>query len=783
MHNANFDLTATEKILEFANCGYRLIWDWDGVDDSCIASHVLENLWSHSLKELRAIFLLVDDSKQEALRVATNHARRIVRTKAFQEKHGVWRIADANDPHWPAVSKAPKEKSKDISGWWHMDTWLPRTIALKAPEFLPKEKEDVNRSTERDTRSLPGRSKPSSKPMPSLTSERCSDREITQSTKYPESSDTRPAERHSWFTVLRDYAIEDSETTLVLWETLEREIRKVNLWDQYLERKKLIKTTHNMERVGVTVTPKIHTEHSRYLETAKRNEKAATTIAQSSNRQVEYRIPPNNSIFVFGSNREGRHGAGSAQCAHQHHQAIYGQAEGLQGNSYGIITKELRKNKPPVTLEEVKKGVSKFLKFAESHPGLNFKVVEVGCMLAGFTPRQIGPLFQGFPDNVYPPKAFIKEIINQKAPTQLKTEVNIRSDKQLQSILYKDLKLPILERTSTGQPSVKAEVLKKLYDKTDDKEISSLLRHILLSRNNEKAASYLTGYRGWLIDNTIHSGMNITGTKFTRQSSSQPNLTNVGTGKELEDKSIDYNLRECFGPEKFWKWLSFDYSNIELRIWGYDCGNKEFIYCFENDISVHYLVCCELHPGFETEFSYDNPAHKEDKRYKRTKNGNFAIIYGASPHKANATYNVPGAFEVLSRRFPEVRSFTDKLFEQVSRRGWIETMTGYRLHIPKNNPHVAVSGRVQGTAGAIIGRAMNDCTEELENHPQFMTKLILQIHDELVFKCPLKTNYKEQITSSIFRNMEKQGESISIPLPVGGKEHQVDWSKGISIER
>jgi len=643
MHNANFDIMATDKILEFANLGYRLDWDWQGIDDSCIASHVLENLWSHSLKELRAIFLLIDNTKQEALRVATNHARRIVRTNAFQEKHGIWRIADANDPHWPAISKAPKEKSKDVSGWWHMDTWLPRMIALKAPEFLPEEKEDVDRSNRNNNgdTSTGNRS-------PRNTSRRNTTNRTKTTTSPNNPGITENPRGHSWFTCLRNYAIEDSETTLVLWETLEREIKDIGLWDQYLERRRLIKITHNMQKTGVTVTPKIHTERTRYLETAQRNVEAATEIA--------------------------------------------------------------RKTK-------------------------------------------------------------------SKKQTQ---DVNIRSDKQLQSLLFTDLKLPIHVRTDTGQPSVKAEVLKKLYLETDNTEVSALLKTILLSRNNEKAASYLTGYRRWLIDETIHSGMNITGTKFTRQSSSQPNLTNIGTGKELEDQSVDYNLRECFGPQQFWKWLSYDYSNIELRIWGYDCGNKEFIYCFENDIPVHYLIACELHPELA---SLTPDEAKEDKRYKRTKNGNFAIIYGASPYKANATYGVPGAFEILSKRFPEVRTFTNKLFDQVARRGWIETMTGYRLHIPSDDPHVAVSGRVQGTAGAIIGRAMNDCTEELAEHPEFMTKLILQIHDELVFKCPLKTNYGQQITSSIFRNMEKQGEKIGIPLPVGGKEHTVDWSKGITIER
>jgi hypothetical protein len=105
-------------------------------------------------------------------------------------------------------------------------------------------------------------------------------------------------------------------------------------------------------------------------------------------------------IFVFGSNREGRHGAGAAAHARIHHGAVYGQASGLQGTSYAIITKELRKGFKPVTLSEIKRGVNKFLLFARSHPDLTFHVTRIGCGLAGFDwDEEIKPFFKDSPDN------------------------------------------------------------------------------------------------------------------------------------------------------------------------------------------------------------------------------------------------------------------------------------------------------------------------------------------------------------------------------------------------
>ena len=102
-------------------------------------------------------------------------------------------------------------------------------------------------------------------------------------------------------------------------------------------------------------------------------------------------------IFVFGSNKAGRHGKGAALYAKNHKGAIYGQGEGLQGDSYAIPTKDGSLN--PLTLDEINDHVHIFLGTARAHPDWIFEVTRVGCGLAGYSDSQIAPMFRSMPMN------------------------------------------------------------------------------------------------------------------------------------------------------------------------------------------------------------------------------------------------------------------------------------------------------------------------------------------------------------------------------------------------
>ncbi len=109
-------------------------------------------------------------------------------------------------------------------------------------------------------------------------------------------------------------------------------------------------------------------------------------------------------VFVFGSNQAGRHGKGAALWAKQHRGAIHGQGEGLQGNSYGIPTKDTRIRTLP--LEDIAQAVERFKAFAREHAELSFQLTPIGCGLAGYTPQQIAPMFRDAPANVLVPDEF-----------------------------------------------------------------------------------------------------------------------------------------------------------------------------------------------------------------------------------------------------------------------------------------------------------------------------------------------------------------------------------------
>ena len=111
-------------------------------------------------------------------------------------------------------------------------------------------------------------------------------------------------------------------------------------------------------------------------------------------------------IFVFGSNLAGRHGKGAALWARKHRGAIYGQGEGLQGTSYAIPTKDQRLN--PLSLNQIKKHVDKFVEFAKLHPELDFLLTRIGCGLAGYTDSQIAPMFSDTPPNCILPDEWIE---------------------------------------------------------------------------------------------------------------------------------------------------------------------------------------------------------------------------------------------------------------------------------------------------------------------------------------------------------------------------------------
>lgn len=134
-----------------------------------------------------------------------------------------------------------------------------------------------------------------------------------------------------------------------------------------------------------------------------------------------------NQVFVFGSNTEGKHGEGAAQQAVKYG-AVMGQARGIMGQSYGIVTKDLSKGVRSVPLNSIEQEVKYFLAYANSQPNKEFLVTPIGVGLAGYTVQEIAPMFQDYPENVILPQEFLDNLVPFLAPEEIKNLMSVLED-------------------------------------------------------------------------------------------------------------------------------------------------------------------------------------------------------------------------------------------------------------------------------------------------------------------------------------------------------------------
>lgn len=355
-------------------------------------------------------------------------------------------------------------------------------------------------------------------------------------------------------------------------------------------------------------------------------------------------------------------------------------------------------------------------------------------------------------------------------------EINFRSVTQLRPILYDHFKLPVFNSGKEG-PSTDKDTLVLLSNHTaPTSRAHHFVNNLLTLRQANTALGYLDSYKTahCLIANRpewglLHSAVNIAGTRSTRQSSSNPNSQNISDQEE-------FNLRRAFGPLPGRVWVSIDYANIELRIFAYESGDRRLIQAFEGGQSVHMVIASELWPK---EYKALGPKQfKKTRKYKWTKNGNFALIYGAGKKTADTTYRLDGAYERIRNRFPLIDRFMATYQAKGRRDGYITTLGGYRLYVPKDGPHKAVNYFVQGSAGWALMLGMIRCQEYLKRKPGH--RLIMAVHDELVFDLP-RNHHVNQTAGKLGRIMARSEEDIGLPTPVNPEIITTSWDKGESL--
>lgn len=385
------------------------------------------------------------------------------------------------------------------------------------------------------------------------------------------------------------------------------------------------------------------------------------------------------------------------------------------------------------------------------------------------------------------------------------------NNKSLTKFVFEVLKLDVVKKSKkTGAPSLDKTALEHyqatLREKSKELLFVTSLRN---KRKRDTAISYVEGYDRYKVSAgrsnwyRLYPSLNSTGTDTLRWSSSNPNEQNIS-------KQEGFNLRYCFGPAPGREWWSSDAKNIELRLPAYEAEEEEMIALFErpNDPpyfgSYHLLVFDTLHPEKFAKHGKKSKDVYESTWYQWTKNGNFAVQYGAveASGTADRAYHVEGAQRRIQDRFSRISKLNSSCIAFANEHGYIETMPdkyvdpsrGYPLQCTRTKwggilPTVPLNYHIQGTAMWWMTCAMLSCQEYLDYLNEKFTGgyyMIMQVHDELVFdfpkgkgKEPWKTNLPKM--RKIKSLMESGGERIGIPTPVSLKYHAANWSEGISL--
>ena len=349
-----------------------------------------------------------------------------------------------------------------------------------------------------------------------------------------------------------------------------------------------------------------------------------------------------------------------------------------------------------------------------------------------------------------------------------KREFNIGSPKQLGEILYNELKIAKIKKTKKGGFATSAAVLEDLAFKGH-----KLPRIVLDWRQLTKLKNtYTDALPEHLNANTnrVHTSFLLAATTTGRLASSEPNLQNIPIKTE-DGKEI----RKAFIAERNHSLISADYNQIEMRILADIADVKELKKAFKNNEDVHSLTASQV---------FDIPLNKIDKETRRrAKAINFGIIYGISQYGLAKQISVSNseAAEFLKsyfKKFPEIKDYMNATINFCRKSGYVNNIFGRRCYITGINDknynvrnfqeRAAINAPIQGSAADIMRLAMIKITSEFEKNPNYKTKMLLQIHDELVFETP--QDELEKIVPIIKKNMldasSSEHHQFTIPLTV-----------------
>ncbi|MDA9966864.1 DNA polymerase I [Candidatus Pelagibacter sp.] len=349
-----------------------------------------------------------------------------------------------------------------------------------------------------------------------------------------------------------------------------------------------------------------------------------------------------------------------------------------------------------------------------------------------------------------------------------KKEFNIASPKQLGEIIYNDLKIAVLKKTRKGSFATNASVLEDLAFKGH--EFPKLIldwRQVSKLKN-----TYSDALPEHINPNTkrVHTSFLLAATTTGRLASSDPNLQNIPIKSE-DGKDI----RKAFIAEKGFTLISADYNQIEMRILADLAEVKELKKAFNNNEDIHSLTASQV-------FNVDIKKVDQDMR-RKAKAINFGIIYGISQYGLAKQINVSNheADEFLNAyflKFPEIKFYMDNTIKFCRKSGYVNNIFGRRSHFNGINDknfnvrnfqeRAAINAPIQGSASEIMRLAMIRLNKKLKSIKNNKSKILLQIHDELIFEVPVKEvkNITEIIKDEMTSVTESDLHTFSTPLTV-----------------
>lgn len=352
--------------------------------------------------------------------------------------------------------------------------------------------------------------------------------------------------------------------------------------------------------------------------------------------------------------------------------------------------------------------------------------------------------------------------LEQRAYELAGEEFNLGSPKQLGAILYDKLGMPVLSKTTKGQPSTAEAVLDELAEQGYPLP-EVLMQYRSLSKLKSTYTDKLPGQinpRTGRIHTSYQQAVAATG----RLSSSDPNLQNIPI-RTAEGRRI----RQAFVASPGYKLLAADYSQIELRIMAHLAKDEGLLHAFRNNLDVHRATAAEV-------FGVALEDVTNDQR-RSAKAINFGLIYGMSAFGLAKQIGVDRkqSQDYIDRyfaRYPGVLAYMERTRAQAAEQGFVETLFGRRLYLPdinaknpalrKGAERTAINAPMQGTAADIIKRAMVNVDNWLDQSG-LDARVILQVHDELVLE--VREDLVDQVKDEIRQHMS-QAAQLDVPLLV-----------------